>query len=493
MSNIKLSLEKLHETSIMKRKEAEEFLKVLREWSLAEDLYSKTMARVSNHRGISSPYIQDFENLRAYTRFVSENSKKISDTLNDRIIDHFKALITTQSHSIKISYIEGKKIGEYINKKQNLITEAKNKYFNTCRDCEQIAFDLDKESNQARKEKLLQKFISSIKDVDLDLNNYRIEIESYNSNLKKYLKSIDKIVEAYNFYEEKRCKCLEESLGLIHQTLPSVQGLLTCKLKPFVFDSSEFLQNFTIENYDGSHPLFKTTEGLSLYLDSYLLGSNGCPHSIQSATEELYKSEIGKIVTKAWEGSDLTSEDYAKLNLRLKEPVGRKAWSWNMNLRRTQGDFKLNEKGYNKIVEIMLATLNECERTQDTGIIKNCIILSETFYKELEDNKKVYLQSSIISHSIWNDLNFWDQAIESAINDQLKKQSDGKQKNDDDEDIVYSEKNLVFSQLVSFGNIMISFKLSATIAKNLLGKYAAKYRFSRDETDNIMYAVHESL
>ena len=71
-----------------------------------------------------------------------------------------------------------------------------------------------------------------------------------------------------------------------------------------------------------------------------------------------------------------------------------------MNSRRAQGNFKLYDKGYNKIGELMHAVLNECERTQDIYIAKNCIILSQTFYKYDKTNQKIYLQNFILSHSI---------------------------------------------------------------------------------------------
>ena len=70
-----------------------------------------------------------------------------------------------------------------------------------------------------------------------------------------------------------------------------------------------------------------------------------------------------------------------------------------MNSKRTQGIFTLEEKGFFQVSELMIAALNECERAQDIIIAKNCIILSQTFYKIFEGTKD-YLQNYILNHTL---------------------------------------------------------------------------------------------
>ena len=89
-------------------------------------------------------------------------------------------------------------------------------------------------------------------------------------------------------------------------------------------------------------------------------------------------------------------------------------------------------------------------------------------------------------------MDFWEHAINSAISEELKNQNfEGNYETNDD--AKQHEKNLVFCQLVSFGHIMLSFKLPLNITKELVNKYAKKYLFSEEETENIMFAVNESL
>lgn len=489
MINLNNNLESLQLSSMAHRKESEDLLNVLREWALNEELYAKGMERISNHSGLKIAPNTFFEQLRIYTHTLSTKAKKFSENLSNLIINHFKEILTTQSHSVKNTYIEGKQISEYMGKKYSHVLNAMEKYYASCRDCEQVAFDLDKETSNTKKEKIFQKMQILKKEVDVNLDNYKNTTRSFNSAIEKFDTSLEKIINAYNFYEEKRCKCFEESLKILSEIINTKSQIMPRvldpdRIVPERYDSIDFIiHELDVDTYEGVHPLFQGT-GDGFHIS--VLETSGISNGTKIAVEELYKSEIDDIVTRAWQGENLSSEDYIKFNMRLKEPLGRKAWSWSMNLRRSQGNFKISDKGFPTIVELMQAALNECERTNDINIAKNCIILSQTFYKDMKTGK-AYLQNYIIDHSLWKKTDFWESVVNNAIFEELKKQGIS---NFDD---TSHEKHLVFCQLVSFGHIMMSFKISFEIAQKLVNKYAQKYDFSIEETEGIMHAVHESL
>jgi hypothetical protein len=366
-----------------------------------------------------------------------------------------------------------------------------NKYFITCRNCESAAFDLDKEQSTPKKEKHYQKILSIKKETDTYLAAYRAAIEKFNNSREKISKSLQKVLESYKNLDFDSVKSLEESLEVIDELLKKdcqsqlFQSFDKKIVKSQIVNKEEFLvEPLEIETYDGSHPLFQNTGTTGPHFS--VLESTGVSKGTQIAVEELYKTEIGEIVTKAWNGQDLTSEDYLKFNTRLREATGRKVWSWSMNSRRTQGIFKISENGFGKVGELMLAALNECERTSDIQIAKNCIILSQTFYKEQEGHK-VFLQLCIMDHTLWKKQEFWEKVIDNAIQEELKKSGD-----ETGDDILQHEKQMVFCQLVSFGNIIMSFKL-LTQALSIVEKYAELYNFTKEEIEEIMNTVHESL
>ena len=483
------SIQNLQQTSQSNRKSSDTFLQALKEWAITEDLYSRNMARISIHPGL----LEDcFSFIRSYTSSKAQRSKALSENISANIIEYFKQLLNSQSIQMKNTMMDSQKIIDYVHKKCGLVSDAMNKYFSTCRNCELVAFDLDKEQSTPKKEKHFQKMMNIKKETDTYLAAYQMAIEKFNGSREKISRSIQKVLDSYSTFEQDRLKSLEESLEVIESLIQKdgqeIQNSL--KFDKKFFTKSSFLQeDFTvetleIETYDGSHPLFQSTGASGLHFS--VLETSGVSKGTQIAVEELYKNEIGEIVTKAWNGQDLSSEDYVKFNTRLREPVGRKVWSWCMNSRRTQGIFKICENGFGKVGELMLGALNECERTSDIQIAKNCIILSQTFYKEDKD-RKVFLQHCIMDHTLWKNNEFWENVIDNAIEDELKKSPA-----EDGEESRTHEKQLVFCQLVSFGNIMMSFKLSNS-AEMIIQWYAGKYNLTEIEVKDIMNTIHESL
>lgn len=491
MQKLLESIKNLQKTSQNNRNNCDFFLQALKEWTLTEELYSKNMARISSHSGFKQ---ECFGFLREYTDQASKKAKYLSEYLSANVIDYFKQLLNSQSNSLKSNFIDSQKILDYIQKKCEFVSESMTKYFSACRECEEITFDLDKELSNSKKEKIFQKMLSLKKDTDLLLTSYNNSLVKFNNSREKISRSLQKLVSSFNFYESQRSKFLEESLELIESTISEANIKITQSVSfekslvsPTLYDILSFeIPEISLETYDGSHPLFQNT-GLAGFHFS-VLETTGVSKGTQSAIEELFKNEIEEIVSKAWTGKELSSDDYVKFNTRLREPVGRKVWSWSMNLRRTRGEFKLTDSGFNQVGELMLAALNECERTGDTKIAKNCIILSQTFYKLL-DVKKVFLQHFILNHTLWAKIEFWEKVVDDAIQEELKK---GCNESDVGDEFTKHEKTLVFCQLVSFGNIMMSFRMGSKI-ENLAKRYAEKYEFSEDELKDIMASVHDSL
>lgn len=491
MQNLLESIKNLQLKSQENRKNCDYFLQALKEWTLTEDLYSRNLNRISLHIGLKH---QCFGFIREYIQQAATKASFLSEYLSANVIEYFKQLLNSQSNSLKSNYIDSQKILNYIQKKCDGLSESVTKYFDTCRECELVTFELDRETSISKKEKISQRMLSLKKETDVLLNNYKSALFKFNNSREKISKSLQKLATSYNSYETERSKFLEESLELIETTLLEAGEKINKSfrfdksiIKPDLFNISSFdIAEVSLELYDGSHPLFQNT-GLPGFHFS-VLESIGVSKGTQSAIEEVFKNEIEEIVAKAWIGKELTSEDYVKFNSRLREPIGRKVWSLTMNLRRTQGEFKLTDPGFRQVGELMLASLNECERTGDIKIAKNCIILSQTFYK-LNEGKKVFLQHFILNHTLWAKIEFWEQVVDDAIDEELKKGCYGL--TSQDENIIH-EKNLVFCQLVSFGNIMMSFRMGSKI-ENLARRYSEKYEFNEDEIKDIIASVHDSL
>lgn len=203
----------------------------------------------------------------------------------------------------------------------------------------------------------------------------------------------------------------------------------------------------------------------------------------------MFLSGLDVIIEKAWNGIELNIEDYIHFNHLIKDPQGRKSWSRCMNQRRSQGLFAMNDHGYRQVGELMIAVLNECELVNDIHIGKAVIILSQTFHKILseKDSKKEFLQNFINQHTLWNHIEFWDQVIQSSIDEENKNHETlGMTATENQQEANQRIKRVVFCQLISYCHIMVTFHVPDFLAGELVLNYCNKYQLPIDEASQLM-------
>ena len=80
---------------------------------------------------------------------------------------------------------------------------------------------------------------------------------------------------------------------------------------------------------------------------------------------------------------------------------------------RSKGYFDIEERAYNKILCLFFIILSEAPKND--YILKNILILAQTFYKT-ENNKKVYLQQSMKGSKIFSETETWHRVINYSMN-----------------------------------------------------------------------------
>ncbi|OMJ70887.1 hypothetical protein SteCoe_31048 [Stentor coeruleus] len=489
--NLNDCLESLHIVSIGNRKESEYFLNALGEWALTEEMYSKGMEMLSNHIGLQISTNSFFDQLRMHMLSLSQKARNFSESLNTHIIVNYKKLLSKQNESAKNTYLKGKELNNYMAKKYKRVIKKTDKYFSSCKECQQVALELDKNPSVPHKAILLEKIKLLKNQSDSNFDNYKTAILSFNRALQKFYESIRKIIKAYNIEEEMRCKSFKESLEklkiFINQKAEGlVIGDLILKepiIPKIIQDDDFFLEDLIINQFESSHPLFEDPEK---WFAIHTLKNDKNPNFKESSLDEIYKSDCEKMLEKVWKGDYVSKDDFMKFSSRLKEPLGRKAWCFSLNQQRSRGFFIICEKGFNKLSELMTIAINECEKANDISTAKICIILSQTFYKKI-DTSKIYLQSNILNHNLWKNLKFWGKVVQDSIYEELNKEGMESLEG------TSQEKCIVFSQLVSYGNIMMSFNLSYDTIEALIGEYAKIYNFAFEEIQGVMQAVSDSL
>ena len=180
---------------------------------------------------------------------------------------------------------------------------------------------------------------------------------------------------------------------------------------------------------------------------------------------------IRESVHKIWSSNKL---DDKKLFNLLKNQELRITFLRELNQYRIEGIFILEEKSYDKLVSVFNSILLNSRKEKDFECIKLCMILSQTFYKSIDD--KIFLQTEVMKNDIWKKRVFWEEIIEYCIKDEIN-YSKGyliflEENEEKREERV---KQVVNSNLVTYSYNMKLFNVSQKERKEIINKFIKKY------------------
>ena len=130
--------------------------------------------------------------------------------------------------------------------------------------------------------------------------------------------------------------------------------------------------------------------------------------------------------------------------------------------------------------------------------IKNCIILSQTFYYEDEKKNKVYIFESIKGNKYLRNSRFWRDFIQDMIKKEFKRFEsvfpDANIKIDKNIGITKKIKEklneVVFSQLLTYASNMKDFEIDKKIIIKIMDEFIQKYNYlSKNNKDNIYMVI----
>jgi Myotubularin protein len=498
MEDLKTNFDQMNLLAKENCKKLESFLIFLKEWTLYEELYAQGMERIFN-KLVNDSHFNDFLiNFHSFIGIIVQRSRDFGHKLN-QITKNFNETLVEESNSLKRIYSDFKNILNSLDECYNKTTESLDHYYSSIQLCDEIATKIDDERSVSKKEKLLKELIKVQRPIKKKLIEFQDALEGYNSLSKRHNPNIHKVIKGYKTYSKNIQESYEKSLVYIKEAIIP-RYFLQADVDARIFDFELPIIKTSVEDFIfpeiipekfiGNHPLFINSQGSILMHNCSLLETSGLL-GLSSLIETAYKDEIEFMITKAWEGEEIGSEHYLKFNNIMKDPIGRKTFCYCLNIRRNQGKFVLPEAGYAKIGELLQAILNECERFDDIDAAKNIIILSQTFYKK-DNYSKDFLQNFIMSHSLWQKLKFWETAIEFTIFEELKKQT-GENFEENKETEAMNHKSLIFANLLSFGYIMKGFKISSDSVNELISKYGDKYKFTKNETKEIIKEINNSI
>ena len=201
-------------------------------------------------------------------------------------------------------------------------------------------------------------------------------------------------------------------------------------------------------------------------------------------------------IFKIGPGISFNPKEKKELINLLKEPFYKSYFLVTLSKQRTKGRFQRSETLIKDLSDIIHNILDESQKNKDYESAKNCIILSQTFFHEKKnqnDIKKIYLFDYIKNYKWLQSLDFWEGIIEHMIQNEIAKNEEVNKKNnvinETQEDIKSRLSNIGFSQVLSYSNNMIEFKIEKKDITKIVDSFIKKYGIE----ESMAEAIYENI
>ena len=207
-----------------------------------------------------------------------------------------------------------------------------------------------------------------------------------------------------------------------------------------------------------------------------------------------------KRIFKVGPGMAFKAEEKKELISLLKKPLFKSYFLITLSKQRTKGRFQRSETLLKDLSEILHFILDDSEKSKDFESAKNCIILSQTFYheitnkknKENKENKKIYLFEYIKNYKWLKSVDFWEGIIEFMIQNEIAKTEQINKKNnvnEKPEEVKSRLSNIGFSQVLSYTNNMMEFKINKEDINKVVDIFVKKYEIDPTMAE----AIYENI
>ncbi|CAK71098.1 unnamed protein product (macronuclear) [Paramecium tetraurelia] len=197
-------------------------------------------------------------------------------------------------------------------------------------------------------------------------------------------------------------------------------------------------------------------------------------HIIQSTQEQQIKGwkNIPQIENNVLE-DELESKFFRELGCIILESF------------RQAGRSQLSQFGFKNIITFTQKLLEISQREGELILVKRLITMISTIYTIDDKEKRFFLQDSLISMSIWKQIDLWEGVIYTTIEAEIDK-SATKDSAQFTKEQIFKDKNVIYSNLLSLTLNMVNFKIDKQEIKNVLNKYARAFQLFELQTQELL-------
>ena len=222
----------------------------------------------------------------------------------------------------------------------------------------------------------------------------------------------------------------------------------------------------------------------------------------ESPMHPLHPLHMGSTPSSPQSPPALTGNEKRRLVAMLQNEAGREALIHALNLQRARRT-EISE-GFEELAKAIGVVLDKCQQHRDVHTAKMAMMLSQTFYREVAKEQqpgsappsrddREYLKQALLTHPLWEDMSFWDEACWQSISESLKEGQTDTLWHDmspaEQREAVLRVHNIVFSQVGAYAHSMVEFSCSKVLARKFVRRLAATYQLSLDQLDMLLALV----
>ena len=154
---------------------------------------------------------------------------------------------------------------------------------------------------------------------------------------------------------------------------------------------------------------------------------------------------------------------------------------------RTSGKFCIPPKVFDIIGKCLLIIIDNVIKDEDYSMTKTEMILSQTYFKMDEKNERYYLQNVIKNHKLFSNMQFWENALDISLKNEIKRVKNIKNGNENkiENDDIEKYNDIAFGQIVSLVNSMIDFDINKENIKKIIEPKIEEYKLNEGHKQNI--------
>ncbi len=209
--------------------------------------------------------------------------------------------------------------------------------------------------------------------------------------------------------------------------------------------------------------------------------------------EEKYKclqltKKIFNIENPKLQKNIITDEEIEELNNLLVKHHNRVVFFTILSGPRGNGKFEMTQLTFEILSKLLNTVINKVEKDNDFHSVENAIIISQTYYVNIDKNKKLYLQQKIEKNEIFKSKKFWEEFLDFCINKQIVKSVTNDVKNgnilkENRKDAEIKMSNIALGKIAPCINNMKDFGLDKESIIQIIFPKMQKYRMNNESIE----------